>query len=263
MKQEFNNLVEALKTDNKLLISVFNANTFEKIIPAKTGENIILEYGSIENFFENIFQKNHRKISVSKYKKNGTGLLKIGNLQFDFSEKETTNIQPMIETTPIPAIPMNNAGMNGMVGLSFPELLNYGIKANESDVLKIENKYLKEQNENFKLQIEELKEERLASKYDSENKKNNSTMLLGMAETFAPLLMNVLGKANIPSPSLNAPVNDNIANLSDVKKQMIAFVNEETTYDVHLQFLFQIIEKVNSDAGFYDKVLMLINEVNE
>lgn len=261
MEQVFNNLVRELKTDNKILISVIDAISFTKIIPAKSGNELIESYGSIENFFETNFQKGHRKISVTKYRKNGTGNSKIGNFQFDFSEKQPTPVETIVEQKPIQAMPIQtNSGMNGVVGLGFAELLNYGIKANESEVLKVENTFLKQQNEALKNQVDELKEERLQNKYNSENKKNQNDMLMGMAETFGPLLMNVLAKAPA-STALNAPVVQPqfSSDLSEAKKQMISFVTNESTFDVHIEFLLSIIDKVNTEQGFYEKVLNLIN----
>lgn len=259
MKQVFNNLIQELKINKKLSISVVDTSSFDKIIPAKSGDDLIKAYGSVENFFESIFQKGHRKISITKYSKNGTGLIKKDNLQFDFSEKQTENTQPIaIENKPIQAIPMNNnIGMNGTIGLGFAELLNYGIKANQSEVLIVKNEFLEKENISLKSQIEDLKEERLKSKYDTEIKSNNASMLMGMAETFAPLLMNVLGKG-VPATSLNAPAQE-VRYLSDIKKNMIAFVENDTTQDVHIQFLFNVIEKVNTDPSFYENVMNLLN----
>lgn len=260
MKQVFNNLIQELKTNDKLLISVVDANSFTKIIPAKSGADLIKAHGSVENFFESIFKKGHQKILVKKYSKNGTGVQPKENLQFDFSEKPTENTQSVaIENKPIQAVPMNtnNIGMNGTIGLGFAELLNYGIKANESDVLRVKNEFLEKENISLKSQVDDLKEERLKSKYDTETKSNNATMLMGMAETFAPLLMNVLGKG-VPATSLNAPAQE-ARYLSDIKKNMIAFVENETTQDVHIQFLFNVIEKVNTDPSFYENVMNLLN----
>lgn len=263
MKQEFNKLIEELKTDSKLLISVINASTYNKIIPAKSGEDLVLEYGSIENFFEDSFKNGNQKILVTKYNKRGTGLTKIANaVLFDFSSKEENTAQPMaVVPQPQAVLPPSLNGAHQSVGLGVPELINYAVNASRSQVLEIENGYLKANNEDLKKQLDTLKEERMADKYSADNKKNQNEMILGLSQAFLPMLGGLLNKGASAVP-LNAPENP-FTGLSEKKQQMLDFIAQDTTLDAHIDFLFSIIEKTNVDPNFYTEIQELINKPNE
>lgn len=259
MKQEFNNIINQLKNDSRLLISVTDANTLEKVIPARNGQQITEEYGSIENFFESLFQKGHTKIAIQKYRPQGSGQAKIGAMEtFDFTPKNenqvVTNYTPV--ATPqqtFPALSGNNQAVN--IGLG--QAMEFAVNASMAGKLEVENQYLKKENQDLRTQIDELKEERLAQKYSAENKKNQNELFLGLAQALAPAFQGMVSKTADVGLASPAPQNPFVG-LSPIKQELIEFVTSDSTLDAHAHFLMQIVERISTDPSFYNQVVEIL-----
>jgi hypothetical protein len=256
MKQEFENLINNLKNDPKLLISVTDANTLEKVIPARNAEQLTVDYGSVENFFESLFKKGHTKIAVQRYRPQGSGQSKVGNMEtFDFSPKnENQNPVPTPTPTPTVSFPALN-GTNQAVAIGLGQAMEMAVNASMVGKLEVENQYLKKENQDLRTQIDELKEERLASKYSAENKKQNNELFLGLAQAFGPALQGLISKT--PDVGLASPAPQPL-NLSEAKQELLDFLMNENTLDAHATFLIQIVEKINHDPSFYNELVALM-----
>lgn len=258
MKQEFNNIINQLKNDTRLLISVTDANTLAKVIPARNAQQIIDEYGSIENFFESIYQKGHTKIAIQRYKPQGSGQAKVAAIEtFDFTPKNENQVvtNPTPVATPQSTFPALN-GNNQAVNIGLGQAMEFAVNASMAGKLEVENQYLKKENQDLRTQIDELKEERLAQKYSAENKKNQNELLLGLANAFSPVLPGLFSKS--PDVGLAAPVQNPFAGLSPIKQELIEFVTSDSTLDAHAQFLMQIVERISTDSNFYNQVVEIL-----
>lgn len=253
MRQDFLDIVQKLKSKGDIVaISVTDTDTLEKFLNKATyGNDLIAKYGSIENFFETI-KRDHNNIAVQEYKKNGSGMNKVGlPLKFTFSEKTHQSKPVVYEPNQTPVNPIGLAGL----GLGFADIMNLNTASVLKERLEVQNDFLKKENERLAKQVYELKEEQLASKYDSDKKSGQNELIATLIKS-APALMGML--QNNSSAGLNAPQGQNL-NLSEVKTELVGFISNPAFSDAMAEVLFSILEKINNVEGFYDSLNNLLN----
>lgn len=247
MRQEFNKLVEKLKTDPLTAVSVFDNDNFKYVVKTKYGTEIKSEYGSIENLFEKLNKDGHKNLNIQEYRKNGNSCKKIGNpFQVNFSEKQPQNNtqQPM------------NFGLNGGFGLGFTDIMSLNTDSVLKAKLEARNEILEAKNIELTDKVAELKEQILKDNYSVEKKQGNQELIGGLIQTFAPMLQ---GMFESKQAGLNAPAQENF---SPEKQQLINVIKSASFSDPMAQFLLQVIHTTNTNETFYNEVLLLIQKDN-
>lgn len=193
MKKELIDIINRLKNSPSILISVINKETGQPLVRSFSADRFVEKYGSVEAFFNSLVSEGISQIIVEERRK-------LGNTTRSFSTPKTFILGPKEEDTPPQATPevmpatvapaplQQPMGQMGLMGLSFPQMMDLHVKAHDQGRLEVENKFLKEKNEKLEQEIAALKEERLADKFSEAKAKGNNEMLLGIVQNL-PMLM--------------------------------------------------------------------------
>ena len=194
MKKELIDNINRLKNSPSILISVINKETGQPLVRSFSADRFVEKYGSVEAFFNSLVSEGISQIIVEERRK-------LGNTTRSFSTPKTFILGPKEEDTPpqdtpevMPAtvspapLQQQPMGQMGLMGLSFPQMMDLHVKAHDQGRLEVENKFLKEKNEKLEQEIAALKEERLADKFSEAKAKGNNEMLLGIVQNL-PMLM--------------------------------------------------------------------------
>jgi hypothetical protein len=188
--RELELLMEKLNSDQYACVSVFDLDTNAFLFRNKTHTEIMQEHQSAENFFESLFANGHKALELTPKRKNGSSYKVTGaSFKVNFSSNtQTTQSQtfPQIKMPqvqqPILAEPMQNS-----FGLGALDIMNLMVSKNDATRLHTECEILKAENKEQKKLIEELKEERLETKYNSEKSSANQGMLMGALQQLPAL----------------------------------------------------------------------------
>ncbi|WP_445713662.1 hypothetical protein [Flavobacterium sp.] len=252
MRQEFLNIVNQLKNNPYYAISIIDDSTMNKVLSRTLGSTLIQNHGSVENYFEHLKNSGVSSFTVQEYKKNGSGFKNTGKVikNLTFHDKNTA-VNPVQSNIPA------NSSLNGLAGqvvaLGFTEAVNFMADSKDKVRLEEENKFLKSKNEDLTKQLEELKEERLANKYDTASKSSQNELIMGLVNNL-PALASVFTKQ--PSASLGNPVQQN---LSKIKIDMINWVQNQNVSDSLLEVLIDVATKISTEQGFSDKLEDILN----
>lgn len=249
MRQDFNKLLVKLKVDELAAVSIINLDNSAIILKPTYGFELKQNYGSVENYFEDLKQNGITNLLIQEYRKNGTGIKKVGNsFSVSFSEKHQS--QPNNNGN-------HNFGMNGIPGLGFTDQVNLFADQRDKVRLEIENESLKREIEEVKKQRDDYKEQILQDKYDANKKSNNAELVKDIISAASPLL-----GAFIPqnTTGLSAPAQQQ-QNLSPLKQQLVNYITSNTVNDDYVAFVLNVISSVNND-GTYDQIEAIINPQN-
>lgn len=197
MRQEFLNIVNQLKNNPYYAISIIDDSTMNKVLSRTLGSTLIQNHGSVENYFEHLKNSGVSSFTVQEYKKNGSGFKNTGKVikNLTFHDKNTA-VNPVQSNIPA------NSSLNGLAGqvvaLGFTEAVNFMADSKDKVRLEEENKFLKSKNEDLTKQLEELKEERLANKYDTASKSSQNELIMGLVNNL-PALASVFTKQPQPA----------------------------------------------------------------
>jgi thiol-disulfide isomerase/thioredoxin len=201
--QELDNLIEKLNTDKYSAVSVFDIPANRWLFRNKSHQEITEEYQSAEDFFEDLFAKGHRNLSLTLKRKNGS-THKIDGEPFDVNFSAQSKAQTAVATPVQQAKPMQVQDVfSNSFGLGTLDVMNLMVAKNDASRLHTENEVLKSENKELKKKYEEIREEQLASKYDTNKSKGNQEMLLGAIQQLPTLISFVKGT---PVVGLSAPV---------------------------------------------------------
>ncbi|SHO72881.1 hypothetical protein [Flavobacterium cucumis] len=259
MRQEFLNIVNQLKNNQYYAISIVDDSTMNKVLTTTLGSSLVQKYGSVENYFEHLKNSGITSFSVQEYKKNGSGWKNTGSVirNLTFQDKNTA-VNSVPTPTPAPFSPLSS-GLNGqqVVGLGFYEAANLMADSKESARLAEENKYLKEKNERLEKDIFDLKEEKLKREYDTAGKDSQNNMILGVIQAL-PQLGSIFGGGG-SSSGLNAPVQTNQHNITQIKAEFIQYLSNPSISDALIEALYEVATKIATTEGFYEKLENLLN----
>lgn len=189
--RELDELIDKLNNDQFSAVSVFDLDTNSFLFRNKTHLQIIEEYSTAEEFFETLFAKGHKRLSLNLKRKNGSTYKADGQgFEVNFSTKN----QPEATAEPksIQAMPLQDVFSNSF-GLGTLDVMNLMVAKNDASRLFTENEVLKSETKEQKKLIEELKEERLAIKYSSDKSKGTQEMLMGAIQQLPTLISFVKG----------------------------------------------------------------------
>lgn len=247
MKTQFANTIEKLKEESLRAITVVNNDTGVGIVCNKTGAELIAEHGSIENFFNGLFEKGIKALRIKDTLKNGSVYRKFGDEYiFEFAPVE----KPIEQVQVQPSAPLNggmNAGMNGTIyrDMDYPRI------AAELESTKSEVKRLTE--ENRKLETKILINDTLEGKSVARTEAN-ARMLEQATPLLAALTEKFLAPQQTPVLGLGG------ANLSEVKQNTIKMVSK--LQDEIVDNIALVIGRLN-DKTILDELLTLADKAEK
>lgn len=253
MKTQFANTIEKLKEESLRAITVVNNDTGVGIVCNSTGEELIAKFGSIENFFNGLFEKGIKTIRITDKLKNGSQAgkptyRKYGDEYiFEFAPVE----KPIEQVQVQPSAPLNggmNAGMNGTI---FRDM-HYPMIAAELESAKSEVKRLTE--ENRKLETKILINDTLEGKSVAKSEANAQ-----MLASAAPILEKLAGAFMAQNTAIQAPGLGG-ANLSEVKQNTIKMVSQ--LQDDIVDNIALVIGRLN-DKTILDELLNLADKAEK
>ncbi|RUT67685.1 hypothetical protein D0817_25130, partial [Flavobacterium cupreum] len=197
--QELDNLIEKLNTDKYSAVSVFDLKANRWVFRNKSHDEIKQEFESAEDFFEDLFAKGNRNLNLTLKRKNGS-TYKIDGAPFDVNFSAQNQPQEVAVQQAKPAAVQDV--FSNSFGLGTLDVMNLMVAKNDASRLYTENEVLKSENKEIKKKYEEIREEQLASKYDTNKSKGNQEMLLAAVQQLPTLISFVKG---VPPVGLSAP----------------------------------------------------------
>lgn len=183
--QELENLIEKLNTNKFSVVSVFDLASNQFIFRNKSHQEIIEEFGSAEDFFEDLFAKGYCNLRLTLKRKNGNSH-KIDGVPFNvnFSTKNQMQTLPAKE---IQATTSKDSFSNSL-GLGTLDIMNLMVSKNDATRLHTENEILKSENKDLKNKYEVIREEQLLAKYTADKESGLWGAIQGVIAN-APALM--------------------------------------------------------------------------
>ena len=250
--QQLDNLIEKLNNDQYSAVSVFDLDAKSFLYRNKTHFEIASEFGVAEDFFETLFALGHKRLNLTLKRKNGS-TYKADEKGFEVNfSTDNQELEPEPMPTVIKPVQTQELFPNAM-GLGTLDIMNLMVSKNDAQRLFTENEVLKSENKEQKKLIEELKEERLASKYNTEKNKGNQEMLLGAIQQIPTLVNFVKGQ---PMPvGLSAPIE---SHLSPIKQDFAKAL--QNIDDTILTVLDSINKGLNSNVEFSNELAELLKK---
>ena len=242
--QNLDTLIDKLNTDSYSAVSVLDLDTNTFVFRNKTHAEIIADFGSAEEFFETLFADGHKRLNLTLKRKNGS-TYKADGTSFDVNfSKESQSVQP-VQSPVTPDVFPNSFGLGSL------DMINLFVAKGDAQRLHSENEILKATEKENKKLIEELKEERLASKYDTDKSKGTQEMLLGAIQQLPTIMAMVKGVP--PVAGLGSPTE----NYSTPAKQNFAKALQNLD-DSTVNVLESINNGMNSNAAFTNELAQLL-----
>jgi hypothetical protein len=200
--QELENLMKKLNSDVYSALSVFDKSANRFLFRNKSHSEIIQEFGTAEDFFEDLFAKGHRNLTLTLKRKNGS-TYKIDGQSFDvnFSASNEPQTLPVQQTQPQPQ--QKQDVFSNSFGLGTLDVMNLMVAKNDASRLFTENEVLKGENKELKSKYETIREEQLLSKYNADKESGLWGAIQGVI-TNAPALISTFKTG--ASVGLAAPV---------------------------------------------------------
>jgi hypothetical protein len=244
--QNLDTLIDKLNTDSFSAVSVLDLDTNTFVFRNKTHAEIIADFGSAEEFFETLFADGHKRLSLTLKRKNGS-TYKADGTSFDVNfSKESQSVQPVQSPVTTDMFP-NSFGLGSL------DMINLFVAKGDAQRLHSENEILKATEKENKKLIDELKEERLASKYDTDKSKGTQEMLLGAIQQLPTIMAMVKGVP--PVAGLASPVE----NYSTPAKQHFAKALQNLD-DSTVNVLESINNGLNSNVQFTNELAELLQK---
>jgi hypothetical protein len=191
--RELDLLMEKLNSDQYAGVSVFDLDMNTFLFRNKSHAEILQEHQSAENFFESLYAKGYKSLELTPKRKNGSSYKVSGaSFKVNFSP-DTQTVQPQtlpqMQVPQIPQVqqPIFAEPMQNSFGLGTLDIMNLMVSKNDATRLFTECEILKAENKEQKKLIDELKEDRLETKYNSEKSSANQGMLMGALQQLPAL----------------------------------------------------------------------------
>lgn len=247
--QELDNLIEKLNTDSYSAVSVFDLDTNSFLFRNKTHAEIIQEYQSAEDFFESLFAKGHRRLSLSLKRKNGSSYKVDGkSFEVNFSKENQAAPVPVQQVKAAQADVFSNS-----FGLGTLDIMNLMVAKNDASRLFTEVETLKAENKEYKKKYEEIREEQLLSKYNADKESGLWGAVQGAVQNAPALLAAFKGVA--PVAGLAAPMET----YSSEAKQHFATALQSID-DTVVNVLDSINKGLNTNTEFSTELAQLLKK---
>lgn len=253
--QELENLMEKLNTDQFSAVSVLDLDSSKFVFRNKTHAEIIEEYATAEDFFETLFAQGHKRLNLTLKRKNGS-TYKVDGQSFEVNfSKQNLETQAVAKQEPRVSQPAQMPDIfSNSFGLGTLDVMNLMVAKNDASRLFTENEVLKSENKEQKKLIEELKEERLATKYSTDKSKGTQEMLMGAIQHL-PTLISFAKGTPMPMTGLAAAVED----YSSPIKQSFAEALQNID-DTVVTVLGSINNGLNSNVEFSNELAQLLKK---
>lgn len=243
MKQ-LESLMHKLNTDVYASVTVYDRDKEAYIHRNMVQAKIIDDYGSAEEFFEQLYASGHKKLTLFPKRKNGNSF-KVDGDSFDVNFGKQTNEK--MENSQKPAKKKKKKKKNDSFGLGASEIFDLKLSAYEKDRFSRENEVLTAKCEKLESENKALLEEKLERKYKIEkNDALNATIQGGLKSL--PIIMKGLGM-NVPDAALGLQANVTEfedESLSPVKKGFIEML--KATDDDMVTLMQVIYNKINQNV---------------
>ncbi|KFF17366.1 hypothetical protein [Flavobacterium hydatis] len=251
--QALDNLIDKLNTDSYSAVSIFNLDTNSFLFRNKSHAEIIAEYGSAEEFFESLFAKGCSRLTLTLKRKNGSSY-KIDGESFDVNFSKMEQSQNQNPQTPVEVIKTPQVDLfSNSFGLGTLDIMNLMVAKNDASRLFTEVETLKAENKEYKKKYEDIREEQLASKYDTNKSKGTQEMLLGAIQQLPTLIGFVKGTA--PVAGLAAPME---LYSSEVKQHFATAL--QSIDDTVVGVLESIANGLNTNVEFSNELAQLLKK---
>lgn len=210
---KLNNTIERLTKKPTNSVTIINMDTAERVSCNLTGKTIMEEYGTVDNYFENLYKKGITKIKVADRNPHGTTTTPCGEpytVSLIPSGDEPPAEKPIevrtnvVQTTPPLGLSGGLEGL-GLTGaqvevagklFKYPELV--------SDLQQYKSKVEVLEKENGELQRKLDRIETLDEKGERSANANTNTLSMAkeLVKELAPVLMSFKGGGNTPAPAL-------------------------------------------------------------
>lgn len=243
MKQ-LESLMHKLNTDVYASVTVYDRDAEAYIHRNMLQQKIIDDYGSSEEFFEQLYASGHKKLTLFPKRKNGNSF-KLDGDSFDvnFGKQETK----MEKSEQEPAKKKKKKNKNDSFGLGASEIFDLKLSAYEKDRFSRENEVLTAKCERLETENRALVEEKLQKRFTVEkNEALNATILGGIKQI--PLIMKGLGM-NVPDAAIGLQANVTEfeeESLSGVKKGFIEII--KATEEDMVTLMQVIYNKINQNV---------------
>lgn len=275
MREDFNNIINELETNQYFGVSVFDITGAPKpIIKNYDKEKIIEQYGSVSNFFNGIFQNGVQKIGIQPLTKNGKRDGKyqswINNKHLAYFEVSLVpNSEPVAPiVAPAPAYQSSqpvNYGYPEMLGNPGLGAIGLHIAAASAPELKMENQLLKERIKDLEKLNREYERSKDREETEIERMKHKAESNQKMLETATPLLAPFMEKM-ASMMSGNAGVMQaipqglgNPENLSEVKAEMMQAIQQQS--DATVDYLLRVLQGMNNQ-DFINELTESLKKIN-
>lgn len=270
MRQEqFNQLIEKFETDPYFGIKVINLSTGLAITSDKDKQALVNEYGSVANFFNQIFSTGITQIAIQTRRKNGTGKGNYQNwkngreplLTFNLEPNNDIKefVQPVVSIQPEfkPSAPVqySQPSLAGPSGLSLPEMISLHVDRNDKTRLETENRFLKEKCDRLEKDNYDYKDRELASKYSSDKSDKNTELILGLVQ-HADKLKGIFTPAQALAPVAETMLGN--PNISKLKQNIISEIQH--TDDITADVLTRVFNALCDKEEFANKLNVLLQE---
>ena len=242
----FNDLIQKLERDPYFAIAVFDlTNGSDRILKPTVAAGLKNVYGSVENYFDQIFNDSIKEIGIKVMRQNGNSW-KDGKEPY-VKVENPAQVQPSLFTDPVQPknIIPDHMGLNGLAGamLNIPTThyteLHHDAKEKirlqkELDELKIKYQSAKKKNKEFEKREQE--EEKAIKKLDVKNK-GYADLIEKSTPLLAPILTKLAGMLDgqaIPTGLATPEVQADYSNLSPNKQSIIEGIiaSDELTAEI-------------------------------
>lgn len=258
MMQQFLKIIECLKTDEFYAVMIEDAETNQQFtvpgIDGKptvnlTGQNIIAAFGTVEAFFNSIFEKGHERIKITFRRKNGSTFKQAGEpREFSLNAEKKQPKAEFAKSDSEPKMPKDFA--KGLTGTQYFNALRY-------PEIVVERDELKRKLGKYKKKVAKLERAALEESFSTKKQEKNNELLVKLAPYIQPILGKVIPGAatDIPVQSgMNAP-----AELTETKIgvfQRISALSDDEAYSIGL-----LAENMQNESLQTD-IMELINKHN-
>jgi len=243
MRQEqFNEIINRLDTDPVFGISVYNLTKGVRAIELnKNKDEIISKYGSLENFFNGLFQNGVTKICIQPKRRNGQNGRavswinhpKFESQEFNLKSDEQPIPQPLQQPFTASAPVQYTQSSLGVPGLGIPEYVSLKVSEAEKNRLANENQILKIENESLKKENLQYKKNELENEYKTGKSDKTHELILGLVQNADKLkgIFSGGGGAVAPVPELGL---GNPGNLTPQQQALINVIAQADDFTINL-----------------------------